>query len=145
MNEVQKAIERFRKRRALRLDSRGAIIIRLDKKFVEEEHPRGEGGKFKTKGAAEGTKQSNEEVGKRAVSRLPKLHKGCNWGPTAALAGKEAARDGFGKAFEKAAKNVKRNEIVIQKDSNGKEFASVPGLAARADNKVKFKDNPPKK
>lgn len=54
-------VERFRRRRARRLDARG---IRLDAGWSEQDHPRDENGRF-TSGGGGGSKRSNEPKLKR--------------------------------------------------------------------------------
>ena len=141
-------IERFRRRRENRLLRRG---IRLDAEWEEEKHPRGKNGQF-TSGSGTGDTGTEKKpkspilkTGKTiGGTKLPKLKEGAEWSKRVATADEGAKKDGFTKEFDKAIKNLKPEDILYQTDSDGKVFASVPGLMAKIDNKLKFKDRPEK-
>lgn len=145
------AIERFYRRRKRRLDARG---IRLDADWEEEKHPRGKDGKFTSGGGESGGAESDTSSSKPMTTKngvsYPKTKGGAKYAPTVAQAEKEIGDgtaekpgDGFQKQFESTIKKLKSSDIVYQM-VNGKQQASVPGLAAKVDNKVQFKDRPAK-
>lgn len=133
------AIERFKRRRARRLDARG---IRLDADWNENDHPRAENGQFTSGGGGSGASDDGEK--KTFRYKAPKVKKGSNRSSTIAVCAKGAADDGFEMEYNNVVKNLKKDDIVYQKNTKGQTIGSVPGLAAKVDNKVQFKDRPAK-
>jgi len=133
------AIERYKRRRARRLDARG---IRLDADWNENDHPRAENGQFTSGGGGSGSNDNGEN--KPIRYKAPKVKEGSSRSSTIAECAKGAIKDGFRMEYNNVVKNMKKDDIVYQKNSKGQTIGSVPGLAAKVDNKVQFKDRPAK-
>ena len=150
------AVERYRRRRARRLDARG---IRVDKW--------GDEGQWITTKNGHHVHLNEEGVpdkGNRSVvnlmksghywygtdrkvditPKLPKVKNGAKYSATMNVCGKGAIEDGFGKKLKKVIADVKPSDVVYQKQPNGETIASIPGLSAKIDNRVKYKDRPAK-
>jgi len=136
------AIERYKRRRARRLDARGVRLDDEEGQWITTDkghhvHLNEEGRPDKGNKHVMKAMQSNGLSG----SKLPKVKKGSHYIKTVATCRNEMKKDGFLKEFNSTVKNLKPSDIVYQ--DNGK-IASIPGLAAKIDNKVQFKDRPAK-
>ena len=150
------AIERFKRRRAMRLDARG---IRLDRNkddgrwittkngrhvHLNEQGVPDKGNRHVVNAMKAGHYWYGTKREVNIIPKLPKLRNGARYSDTMNVCGEGAVKDGFAKKMKKNVEDAKPSDLVYQKDTNGKQIVSYPGLAAKIDSRVKFKNNPAK-
>lgn len=124
------AVNRFRKRRAERMDAA---------KWEENDHPRAKDGKF-TSGGGGASKAEKGAPAKEVTVKppsLPKLKKGASYDAgTQGVMKKLQAKAKTDPAVAKVLSSLSEKDVVYQKDKDGKVTGCIPGLAYKADNKL---------
>jgi len=147
-------VERFRHRRAMRLDARGIRLDKDDGRWITTEnghhvHLNEEGKPDKgNRSVINAMKAGRFWYGTKKkvniIPKLPKLKNGAKYSETMNVCGQGAVDDKMSKKLKKVLDSTTPSDIVYQKNSKGETIASIPGLASKIDNKVKFGKNPAK-
>ena len=131
------AVRKFIARRQARLDAKHS---RTDAQWEENDHPRGEGGKFAKKGSGSAPKSEKRAEPKKGAVKaptLPKLKKGASYDPgTQSVMKKLQKKAETDPSVAKVLRSLTEKDVVYQKDQNGKVTGCIPGLAYKADNKL---------